>query len=169
MDRPLKYSLNLNEVFKLSKMSVVSSVHLLMLMRHREEGRQRERNQHPGNMTHNKSYGQRSDQQWTKGNTCSCEIFSSSSSYTAKWVLMFRLTTVPLHMSVALPSNSSQVFLEADKGGVGLARKGEGREDHSCQQERILNLLEEEREVMSKPVYWSSSERHKKKKWWSSG
>lgn len=56
-------------------------------------------------------------------------------------------------MSVGLPSNSYQVCLETDKGGVRVARKGEGREDHSHQQERILNVLEEDREVMSKPVY----------------
>lgn len=71
-------------------------------------------------------------------------------------------------MSVGLPSNSYQVCLETDKGGVRVARKGEGREDHSHQQERILNVLEEDREVMSKPVYWGSSESRKKKKWWSS-
>jgi len=65
---------------------------------------------------------------------------------------MFRLITVPLHMSLGLPSNSSHVCLETDEGGVRLARNGEGR-DHSHQQDTILNMLEEEREVMSKPVY----------------
>lgn len=126
-------------------------------------GRRKERNQHPGNVIHNRAYVERRDQQWTKGTSCSCAVFSSSSSYLAKWLLMFRLITVPLHMSVGLLSNSSQACLVTDKGGVWLARKGEEREDHSHQQETTSNLLEEERDVMKFLKFLGKTFKKKKK------